>query len=170
MYTCLDSRGNIGRHRERTPYPGSGFHSPESLKPPCAAWIVGLPCFFYADHDLHPRWRYEKQGSAQSRLKWGPPKGGLQLGARPGGKDLLGKNHEAASVSWPGRANPPSPPRKGFSPRRGDRPVAPSARLILRKPVEASWRRAHPADAFYPESRQRRDPGPQPKHPGIVKL
>ncbi|HEX7372429.1 MAG TPA: hypothetical protein VF372_06380 [Thermodesulfobacteriota bacterium] len=31
---------------------------------------------------------------------------------------------------------------------RGDRPVARSARLILRKPVEASRKRASPADAF----------------------
>jgi hypothetical protein len=95
------------------------------------------------------------------------------LGARPGGKDLLGKNHEAASVSWTGRANPPNPPGKVFSPSRGDRPVAPSARRILRRPVNASRRRASPADAFYPEApcprattqerrkcqpRQRRDP------------
>jgi hypothetical protein len=27
------------------------------------------------------------------------PKGGLRADARPGGKDLLGKNHEAASIS-----------------------------------------------------------------------
>ena len=26
------------------------------------------------------------------------------MGAGPVGKDLLGKNHEVASVSWPGRA------------------------------------------------------------------
>ena len=32
------------------------------------------------------------------------PKGGLRSGARPGGKDLLGKNHEAASISWTRRA------------------------------------------------------------------
>ena len=28
----------------------------------------------------------------------GRPKGGLRPGSRPGGKDLLGKNHEAASI------------------------------------------------------------------------
>jgi hypothetical protein len=74
------------------------------------------------------------------------------LGARPGGKDLLGKNHEAASVSWTGRANPPNPPGKVFSSSRGDRPGATSARRILRKLVKASGKRASPADAFYPEA------------------
>jgi hypothetical protein len=29
----------------------------------------------------------------------------LPPGARPGSKDLLRKNHEAASISWTGRAN-----------------------------------------------------------------
>jgi len=43
---------------------------------------------------------------------------------------------------------PFEPPMKVFSPSRGDRPVARSARRILRKPVEASGKRAHPADAF----------------------
>jgi hypothetical protein len=64
---------------------------------------------------------------------------------------------------------------KGFSPSRGDRlavepyrPVARSARPLLRNPVEASRMRAHPADAFCPESRPGRDPGPQPRHPGNV--
>ena len=65
---------------------------------------------------------------------------------------------------------PFEPPMKGFSPGRGDRPLARSARPILRKPVEATRMRAHPADAFCPESRQRRDPGPQPKQPENVKL
>jgi hypothetical protein len=32
------------------------------------------------------------------------PKGGRRSDARPGGKDLLCKNHEAASISWAGRA------------------------------------------------------------------
>ena len=47
---------------------------------------------------------------------------------------------------------PSEPPMKGFSPGRGDRPVARSARPILRKPVEASKERASPADAFCPEA------------------
>jgi hypothetical protein len=38
-------------------------------------------------------------------LKSVPPKGGLRAGARPGNKDLPGKNHEAASISWTRRAN-----------------------------------------------------------------
>jgi hypothetical protein len=42
-----------------------------------------------------------------------------------------------------------------------------SARRILRKPVEASKDRASPADAFCPEAPC---PGPQPNHPGNVKL
>jgi hypothetical protein len=43
---------------------------------------------------------------------------------------------------------PSETPMKVFFPCRGDRPVARSARRILRKPVEASGKRAHPADAF----------------------
>jgi hypothetical protein len=39
-------------------------------------------------------------------------------------------------------------PMKVFFPVRGDRPVARSARRILRKPVEAPMKRASPADAF----------------------
>jgi hypothetical protein len=69
----------------------------------------------------------------------------------PGGKDLPGKNHEAASTSWTRRANPPPPPWKGFSPGRGDWLVARSARPILRKPVKDSEKRTSPADAFCPE-------------------
>jgi hypothetical protein len=42
-------------------------------------------------------------------------------------------------------------PMKVFFPCRGDRPVARSARRILRKPVEASRKRASPADAFCAE-------------------
>ena len=41
---------------------------------------------------------------------------------------------------------------KVLSPGRGDRPVARSARRILRKPVGASEERASPADAFCPEA------------------
>ena len=55
-------------------------------------------------HDLRQNRRLEKQGTAQSELNWTPSAGGPQLGARPGGKDLLGKNHEAPSISWTGRA------------------------------------------------------------------
>jgi len=71
-------------------------------------------------------------------------KGGLWSGARPGGKDLLGKNHEAGQ--------PFEPPMKVFSLCRGDPPVARPARRILRKPVEASRKGASPADAFCPEA------------------
>jgi hypothetical protein len=39
-------------------------------------------------------------------------------------------------------------PMKVFCPCRGDRPVARSARLILRKSVEAPKKKAIPADAF----------------------
>ena len=39
-------------------------------------------------------------------------------------------------------------PMKGFSPGRGDRRVARSARRILRKPIKASRKKASPADAF----------------------
>jgi hypothetical protein len=51
------------------------------------------------------------------------------------------------------RAGQPSAsPMKVFSPGRGDRPVAGSARLILRKLVEANKERVHPSDAFCPEA------------------
>ncbi len=43
------------------------------------------------------------------------------------------------------------PPMKGFSPGRGDRPAARSARRMLRKPIEAS-RKGASADASYPEA------------------
>jgi two-component system copper resistance phosphate regulon response regulator CusR len=43
---------------------------------------------------------------------------------------------------------PFEPPMQVFSSGRGDRPVARSARRLLRKPVEASEKRASPADAF----------------------
>jgi len=47
------------------------------------------------------------------------------------------------------RAGKPFGPRmKVFCPCRDDRPVARSARLILRKSVEASKKKAIPADAF----------------------
>ncbi len=39
------------------------------------------------------------------RIEMGAPKGGLRADARPGSKDLLGKNHEAAPISWIGLAN-----------------------------------------------------------------
>jgi hypothetical protein len=106
----------------------------------------------FKSHDLRQSRRLEKQGTAQSGLNWAPPKDGPQLGARPGGKELLTKNHEAASVPWTGRANPPNSRWKVLSWRRGDPPVARSARRILRNPVQASRRRASPADAFYPEA------------------
>jgi hypothetical protein len=35
----------------------------------------------------------------------GPPEGGLRSDARPGGKDFLCKNHEAACILWARRAN-----------------------------------------------------------------
>ncbi len=40
------------------------------------------------------------------RIERGATKRWPRFGARPGGKDLLGKNHEAASISWTGRAKP----------------------------------------------------------------
>ena len=47
---------------------------------------------------------------------------------------------------------PLEPPMKGSFPCRDDRPVARSARRILRKPLEASEKRASPADAFCAEA------------------
>jgi len=52
-----------------------------------------------------------------------------------------------------GGAGPPfEPPRKGFFPGKGDRSLYRSARRILRKLVEASEKRASPADAFCTEA------------------
>ena len=96
--------------------------------------------------------RDEKQGTAQSGLNWAPPKGGPRLGARPGGKKLPGNNHGGGFYSMDQAACPFQHPIKLSSPGRGDRPVARSARRILRKLVEASKERAHPADAFCPEA------------------
>jgi hypothetical protein len=56
------------------------------------------------NHDLHQRWRYEKQGTAQSGLESEAPKGGARFGARPGGKGLGSKNHEASFPSESGSA------------------------------------------------------------------
>ena len=108
--------------------------------------------------------RHEKQGTAQRGLKGTPPKGGLRLGARPGGKDLLGKNHEAASISWTGRANRPDPPWKGFSPGRGDRPVARSpAPFCGTRPMTARKGPARPM-LF---AQKVLAPGPQPSIPEL---
>jgi hypothetical protein len=64
------------------------------------------------------------------------------------------------------RAGKPSdPPMKVSFPSRGDRPVARSARRTLWKPVEASEKRASPADAFAPKLLA---PGPRPKHSANV--
>ena len=49
--------------------------------------------------------RSKSMSPHHERVEMAPPKGDLRLDARLGGKELLGKNHEAASISWPGRAN-----------------------------------------------------------------
>jgi hypothetical protein len=95
--------------------------------------------------------RHEKQGTAQSGLKWALPKGGFRPNARPRSKDLLRKNHEAPSISWKGRAAIRTFDEDVLS-CKGHRPVARSARRILRKPVEASKKRASPANAFCAEA------------------
>jgi hypothetical protein len=91
------------------------------------------------------------------------PKGGLRADARPGGKELLGKNHEAASISWARRAMEMRNVECGMRNEKKTKKFriphsefriwhARSARRILRKPVEASKERASPADAFCPET------------------
>jgi hypothetical protein len=104
------------------------------------------------NHDFRQSRRLGKHGPAHSGLKWAPPEGGLRPGARPGGKDLLCKKHEAASIFMDQAGQPFEHPMKSFSPGRGDWPVARSARRMLRKPIEASRKRASPADAFCPEA------------------
>jgi len=89
----------------------------------------------------------------QNQLRWHRP------GARPGGKDLLCKKHEAASIPWTGRATKCGMPiaecgmkreakNSEFHIPNSELGNARSARRILRKPIEASRNRANPADAF----------------------
>jgi len=47
----------------------------------------------------------EKLESLKADSPREPHEDGLPSGARPGGKDLVRKNHEAASISWNGRAS-----------------------------------------------------------------
>jgi hypothetical protein len=126
------------------------------------------PAAVGVNHDLHhQRWRYEEQGTAQSGLNWAPPEGGPQVGARPGGKDLLGKNHEAASASWTGRAIPPNPHEKGplLIGATGRSPVQPAASYGTRAEPPGGG----PARPML-FTQKLLAPGPQPKYPGIVKL
>ncbi len=53
-----------------------------------------------------------KTANRSKRIEMGATKGHLRLGARPVSKDLLGKNHEAASFSWPRRAIRPNPTKQ----------------------------------------------------------
>jgi len=61
-------------------------------------------------------------------------------------------------------------PMKVFCPCRGDRLVARSARLNLRKPADASKERTHPADAFCPEGSCPRAWHPTEGHPSVASL
>ncbi len=95
--------------------------------------------------------------TAQSGLSWAPPKGGPRSGARPGGKDLPGKNHEEASPSRNRRAQRQYQ-TLGCIPGRGDPAGRPLARRFPRKSSGACGKRARPPDAFCPE-------GPCPRAP-----
>jgi hypothetical protein len=108
-------------------------------------------------HDLLKSRRYEKHGTAQNGLKGTPTKDGLRLGARPGGKDLLDKNHEAPSISWPG-----GPPNCGMS----------IAECGLKKKTPKSEIRNSKSPMERPMLFVQKvlAPGPQPKDPGTVKL
>jgi hypothetical protein len=80
----------------------------------------------------------------------GAPEGGLRKSARPGGKDLVGKTHEAPSIPWIGRANHSRPSVEVFSPGRGrpvGRPIGPP------HPAEADqnpWGKSSPTRCFLP--------------------
>jgi hypothetical protein len=104
-----------------------------------------------------------------------------QTAARPGGKDLLGKNHvdetrprEAAHIPWTGRANRSNPTMKVFPPCRGDRtsassvepPVARSARRILRETKRSLQEKGQPGRCFLPRSPL--PPGHDPGHPEVL--
>jgi hypothetical protein len=87
------------------------------------------------------------------------------LGARPGGKDLLGKNQEAASISWTGRANHPIPPgrcslRVGATARSPNQPAA-FCGSRSKPPKRGPTRPMLFAQKLLA-------PGPQPKHPGNI--
>jgi len=83
--------------------------------------------------------------------QWPPSEGGLPSVARPGGKGLARRNHEAPSIPWNGRAQPQKQVL-GSIPSRGDHAKRvtdrPRARRLLRKSNGAPGKRAHPADAF----------------------
>jgi len=94
-----------------------------------------------------------------------PPQGGPRVDAKPGGKELLGKNHEAASVSWTGRANPLTPVGRcslwvGATGRSPDRP-APFCGSRSKPPGKGPAR-----PMLFTQNLLA--PGPQSKHPGIV--
>jgi hypothetical protein len=78
-----------------------------------------------------------------------PPKADSEWAsvARPGGKGIARRNHEAPLFPWNGRAKRLNQVF-GSIPCRGDSAGRPRARRFLRKASEASRKRAHPTDAF----------------------
>jgi hypothetical protein len=79
--------------------------------------------------------------------KWPPPKGPIPSVARPGGKGLARRNHEAPLIPWNGRAQPQNHVF-GLILRKSNPAGRPGARRHLRKSSRAPGKRAHPADAF----------------------
>jgi hypothetical protein len=69
----------------------------------------------------------------------------------PGARSFWAKTIRRLLFHGPGGLILRTPMKISF-PCRGDRPVARSARRMLRKPVQASKERANPADAFCPEA------------------
>ena len=114
-------------------------------------------------HDLRRSRRFAKPKTAQSGLPGGPPEGGLRKSARPGGKGLVGKNHEAPSTPWTGRANRSRPPVEVFSPGGGGRPTG--RPIGPPHPAEAGqspWEKGSPSRCFL-----RAMPFPPGHDPGI---
>ncbi len=88
--------------------------------------------------------------TAQSGLKWVPPKGGhvRDANARPGGKGLGFKNHEAPIISWAGLADRCSSHGEDLVLIGATGPVARVGRLLSRSRAPAPTNTDHPADAF----------------------
>jgi hypothetical protein len=120
------------------------------------------------DTDEHGRTEPEAC-KARNRSKRIQPRGHLKVDfARvpgPGARTLWAKPMRRPRFHGSGGPTILAPPWRFSLQVGGDRSVARSARLILRKPTRTPGERAHPPDAFYPQ-------GPCPRattrHPGIV--
>jgi hypothetical protein len=130
--------------------------------------------FLIVEDDESQRFLYDEEVQEEGyevvskRIKMGAASKWPLVGCQARGKNLLCKNYGRLRFSGPGeqfqcRMAKKEATNSTFPIPNSELDVVRSARRILRKPAEASRKRAHPADAFCPESRQRQDPGPHPK-------